>query len=84
LYLATGMNPDTLVGKNLSVKGKLMHVTQPGKQSYNRLHVSEWATVDYQYPAPDVALPEPPPDVSLVGEQEAPTAPLFDDVAVAS
>jgi hypothetical protein len=83
LYLATSTKPDSLVGKNLSVKGRLYHVTRPGKQAYNRLHVSEWKTDDYQYPAADEpVLPGPPDDVPLVGESAS--APLFDDMAVAS
>jgi hypothetical protein len=38
-------------------------------------------TADGTLPAPELA--EPPDDVPLVGESEAETAPLFDDVAVA-
>jgi hypothetical protein len=37
----------------------------------------KWATADYEYPAADEGLPEPPEDVSLIGEKpEAETAPL--------
>jgi hypothetical protein len=84
LFLATSMKPDSLVGQNLSVKGMLFHVTKPGAKPYNRLHVSEWATVDYQYPAPDEDPgPPPPDDVRLVGEKpEAETAPLFDELPI--
>lgn len=68
LYLATSMQPDSLVGHNLSVKGRLYNVSRPNRQSYKRLHVSEWATTDYQYPATDEPpLEEPPDDVDLVG-----------------
>jgi hypothetical protein len=82
LFLATSQNPETLAGHHISVKGRLYHVKRPGKASYYRLHVSEWATTDYKFPAEDEpALPEPPDDVPLIAE--APTAPLFDDVAVA-
>ena len=69
LFIATSQNPETLVGHRIEVKGRLYHVKRPGKASYYRLHVSEWATVDYKFPADDERLEEPPENVELFGEK---------------
>lgn len=82
LFLATGANPSALLDTRLHVKGRLFNVRRPGRQGYKRLRVMEWSNDDYSFPAKDEPVgPEPPPDVALVGEREAETAPLFDDVA---
>lgn len=72
LYLATSMNPAALLNERVTVKGRLFAVKRPGRRLYHRLHVTEWETRDYSYPAED----EPPADIHLVGE----SAPLFDDI----
>lgn len=85
LFLATSMNPGSLVDTRLTVKGRLFNVkSNRSRTSWKRLRVSEWSNNDYSFPAKDDTGPEPPPDVRLVGEDEAPTAPLFDDVAGAA
>jgi hypothetical protein len=84
LFLATSGNPAALLDTRLHVKGRLFNVKRPSRGSYKRLKVTEWSNNDYKYPADEPELPEPPPDVALVGEVQPETAPLFDDELVAS
>lgn len=77
---------DSIIGQRVSVWGRVRDETFTPKGSkrpvtYQVLDLERIQTADGTLPAPE-ALPEPPDDVPLVGE-EAPTAPLFDDVAVA-
>jgi hypothetical protein len=81
VFVATGGKPETLIGKAATVAGILYNVKRPDKPgSWYRLHVDLMETAEWIIPAPaEEALPEPPPDVPLVGERpEAPTVPLFD------
>jgi hypothetical protein len=84
LYLATGKDPEILIGVPATVAGILNYVKDNRGNSWYRLHVDRIETtikgLDVILPADD--LEQPPDDIELVGE--APTAPLFDDVAVAS
>jgi hypothetical protein len=81
----------TVIDQRVTVWGRWSDETTPAKGvkpeiHYRVLHLDRIATPDGILPAPafDSAddLEQPPDDIELVGE--APTAPLFDDVAVAS
>ena len=97
--LADVMQPRlaALVGQRVFVWGHVVMVPwdKDGKRMspYRRLILSRIKTSDWELPGnvpaahesdgPEDDLPQPPPDVPLVGERaEASTAPLFDDVAV--
>jgi hypothetical protein len=76
---------DSIIGQRVSVWGRVRDETFRPKGStkdvtYAVCDLERIQTADGTLPAPELA--EPPDDVPLVGE-EAPTAPLFDDVAVA-
>ena len=84
LYLAVSMNPGVLRDTRLHVKGRLFSVkSNRRRQSWKRLRVLEWSNSEYAFPAADDSpteaptvelfddLPEPPDDVSLVGEKVA-------------
>ena len=83
LFLATSQNPESLIGHRIDVKGRLHQVRRPGTRGYYRLHVTEWRTKDYRYPAEELPAasvapvgsdqpPEAPPDdISLFGEDPA-------------
>lgn len=74
-----------ILDQRVTVWGHWTDETIPAKGTkpeikYKMLHLSRLQTADFTLPMPGVD--EPPPDVPLVGEhEEAPTAPLFDDVA---
>jgi hypothetical protein len=66
LFLATAGKPESLVGTSATVAGVLYYVKND-KGSWYRLHVDRFENADYVLPS-DVALPEPPEDLHLVGE----------------
>lgn len=76
-----------ILDQRVTVWGHWTDETIPAKGTkpainYKILHLSRLQTADFTIPAP--GIDEPPADLPLVGETtEAPTAPLFDDVAVA-
>jgi hypothetical protein len=77
---------DSIIGQRVSVWGRVRDETFRPKGStkdvsYAVCDLERIQTADGTLPAPELA--EPPDDVPLVGESEAETAPLFDDVAVA-
>lgn len=73
-YLASAMEPLSLVGKVATVAGILYNVKRPDKPgSWYRLHVDLIETDEWILPAPpEEKLPEPPSDVPLVGERPGP------------
>lgn len=84
VYIASAMEPLSLLGKVATVAGILYNVKREGAPySWYRLHVDLMETDEWVLPAPvEEKLPEPPSDVPLAGERpEAATAPLFDNVA---
>ncbi len=66
LFLATAGHPESLIGTSATVAGILYYVKND-KGSWYRLHVDRFENADYVIPS-DVALPEPPEDLHLVGE----------------
>ena len=79
-----------IIDKRVTVWGHWTDETIPAKGvkpaiKYKILHLTRLQTAEFTLPMDEPALPEPPSDVTLVGERaEAETAPLFDDVAVTS
>lgn len=72
LYLATSEHPDDLIGKSVTVAGILFHVKSNRGPSWYRLHVDRIESSEWILPADDEpALPEPPEDLTLLGEVPA-------------